>query len=285
MYFTPKMAAFPSQGTSSKQYSNFFPSGHISYKINDDLLLQAGYSKRIFRPRLWDLNPLFNIRNNFSNRTGNTDLQSEFTDSYELTSIYKLGKTSMNLVVFYRHAEDVVERVVAFEDNISMSRPENIGTNNTIGIKFNAKYIFTKWLSFTNDLNYSRFAREGNFEGTSFDFKGSQWSTRLMGKIKLPADIDLKLTGNYQSGYRTLQQEITENLLIYFGGRKKIVKGKAILNLSIRDVLASRIRESMTNQPEYYLRDFSNRGHFVTFGISFGFGKGEAIKFSGQKQF
>ncbi len=268
-----------------QKYSNFFPSGHTSYKINDDLSLQAGYSKRIFRPRLWDLNPFFNIRNNFSIRTGNTDLQPEFTDSYELTSIYKLGKTSMNLGVFYRHTEDVVERVVEFDDNVSISRPENIGTNNTAGIEFNAKYIPTKWLSFTNDLNYSRFARKGDFEGTSFDFKGDQWSTRLTGKINLPADIDFELTGNYQSGYRTLQQKITENLFMDFGARKKIFKGKAILNLSIRDVFATRIRESITSQPNFYLRDFSQQGRFVTFGISIGFGKGEAMEFSGQKQF
>jgi hypothetical protein len=196
-----------------------------------------------------------------------------------------LGKTSMNLGVFYRHTEDVVERIVDFEDNVSISRPENIGINNTAGVEFNAKYIPTKWLSFTNDLNYSRFTREGDFEGASFDFKGDQWSTRLTGKIRLPADIDLELTGNYQSGYRTLQQEITENLFMDFGARKKIFKGKAILNLSVRDVFASRIQESITSQPNFYLRDFSQQGRFVTFGISFGFGKGEAMEFSGQKQF
>ncbi len=271
--------------SNDQKYNNFFPSGHTSYKVNDDLSLQAGYSKRIFRPRLWDLNPFFNIRNNFSIRTGNPDLQPEYTDSYELTSIYKLGALSMNLGVFYRHTEDVVERVVAFEDNVSISRPENIGINNTTGVEFNAKYIPTKWLSFTNDFNYSHFTREGDFEGTSFDFNGDQWSTRLTGKFKLPADIDVELTGNYQSGYRTLQQEITENLFMDFGARKKIFKGKAILNLSVRDVFASRIRESITTQPEFYLRDFSQQGRFVTFGISYGFGKGEAMEFSGQKQF
>tara|TARA_R110000751_G_scaffold645_5_gene2247 strand:+ start:1703 stop:4039 length:2337 start_codon:yes stop_codon:yes gene_type:complete len=267
------------------KYNNLFPSGHTSYKINDDLSLQAGYSKRIFRPRLWDLNPFFNIRNNFSISTGNADLQAEFTDSFEVTSIYKIGKMSMNLGVFYRHTEDVVERIVEFEDNVSISRPENVGTSNTTGIEFNAKYIPANWVSFTNDFNYSHFAREGNFEGSSFDFTGDQWSTRLTGKFKLPADIDIELIGNYRSNYRTLQQEVSENLFMDFGARKKILKGKAIVNLSVRDVFASRISESITTQPTYYLRDYSKRGRFITLGISFGFGKGEAMEFSGQKHF
>ena len=70
-----------------------------------------------------------------------------------------------------------------------------------------------------------------------------------------------------------------------FGARKKILKGKAIVNLSVRDVFASRISESITTQPTYYLRDYSKRGRFITLGISFGFGKGEAMEFSGQKHF
>ena len=45
------------------------------------------------------------------------------------------------------------------------------------------------------------------------------------------------------------------------------------------------ISESQTRQPDFYLRDFAQRGRFVTFGVSFGFGKGEAMEFSGQKQF
>ncbi|MFT6933686.1 MAG: outer membrane receptor protein involved in Fe transport [Maribacter sp.] len=268
-----------------QRYNNFFPSGHTSYKFTDNLSVQAGYSKRIFRPRLWDLNPFFNIRNNFSIRTGNPNLQPEFTDSFEITSIYKVRKVSMNFGVFYRHTEDVVERIVAFENNISTSRPENIGVNNTTGIEFNAKYIPTNLLSFTSDFNFSHFMREGDFEGASFDFTGNQWSTRLMSKIKLPADIDLEFIGNYVSGFRTLQQEITENLFLDFGARKKILKGKAILNLSIRDVFASRIRETQTIQPNFYLRNFTQQGRFVTFGVSFGFGKGEAMEFSGQKRF
>lgn len=271
--------------SNDQQYGNLFPSGHTSLKVNDNLSLQGGYSKRIFRPRLWDLNPFFNIRNNFNISTGNPNLQPEFTDSYELTSIYKLGKVSMNMGVFYRHTEDVVENIVVFEDNVSISRPENIGINNTTGIEFNAKYIPANWLTLTNDFNFSHFVREGDFDGTSFDFTGDQWSNRLTGKLKLPADIDLELIGNYQSGFRTLQQEITENLFMDLGVRKKILKGKAILNLSVRDVFASRIQESVTTQPNFYLRNFSQQGRFITFGVSFGFGKGEAMEFSGQKQF
>ncbi|MEM1216322.1 MAG: TonB-dependent receptor, partial [Bacteroidota bacterium] len=40
-----------------QNYTNLFPSAAASYKISDAVSLQASYSRRIFRPRLWDLNP------------------------------------------------------------------------------------------------------------------------------------------------------------------------------------------------------------------------------------
>ena len=101
-----------------QKFWNLFPSGHTSFKFSDFFSLQAGYSRRIFRPRLWDLNPFFNPRNDFSIRAGNPDLLPEYTDSWELTSIYALKKASFNLGVFYRFTDAVVERVSFFEDNV-----------------------------------------------------------------------------------------------------------------------------------------------------------------------
>jgi len=40
-----------------QNYANLFPSVHTSYKFSDKVSLQAGYSKRVYRPRMWDLNP------------------------------------------------------------------------------------------------------------------------------------------------------------------------------------------------------------------------------------
>jgi hypothetical protein len=68
------------------------------------------------------------------------------------------------------------------------------------------------------------------------------------------------------------------------GVRKKVLKGKVILNLSVRDAFASRIFESETVQQSFSQYSYRMRGRFVTFGISYGFGKGEAMEFSGQKR-
>ena len=267
-----------------QNYGNFFPSLHSSYKFSDKVSLQAGYSKRIYRPRMWDLIPFFNIRNNFSVRQGNPDLQPEFTDSYEITSIYILGPASINFGVYHRYTTDVIERITTFENNVSTTKPENIGTNRATGIEFNAKYSPAKWLTLNGDFNYNQFKRDGNFESTVFDFSNDQWTSKLMSKIKLPSDFDLEMTGNYQSSYQTVQSDVSDMLFMDLGLRKNIMKGKAVLNLSVRDLFASRVDESQIAQASYEVYNRRQRGTFVALGFSYGFGKGEAMQYSGQRR-
>ena len=267
----------------SRNFTNLFPTLHTSYKVTPALSMQAGYSRRIFRPRMWHLNPFFNIRNNFSIRTGNPDLLPEFTDVFEVTSIYIVGQLSMNFGVYHRYTTDVMERIATLEDNVSVTRPFNIGTNRTTGAEFNFKYSVSKKWTMNGDANYNTFNREGAFEGTSFDFNADQWSAKWTNKFKLPADFDIEVTGHYRSKVQTVQGTVSGNVFADLGVRKKIMDGRGVLNLSVRDVFASRIRESEATQPGFYLYNFNQRGRFITLGFSYGFGKGEAMEFGGQK--
>ncbi len=272
-------------GQANRQnYTNLFPSAHTSYKVTDKFSLQAGYSRRVFRPRLWDLNPFFNVRNNFSIRTGNPALQPEFTDSYELTSIYVLDKVSMNFGIYHRYTTDVVERISTFEDNVNTFKPVNIGTNRATGLEYNAKYNPTKWLTTNGDFNYNYFRRDGTLDGTSFDFDADQWTAKLTSKFKLPADIDFEITGHYESAYQTVQREYSDNIFADLGLRMKLMKGKGVISIGVRDVFASRIQKSITDQTTFYLYSRRQRGRFMTLGFSYGFGKGEAMEFSGQRR-
>ncbi|MWW23474.1 TonB-dependent receptor domain-containing protein [Algibacter lectus] len=267
----------------SKNYTDLFPSAHTSYTVSDNFSLQAGYSRRINRPNLRSLNPFSNIRNNFNISTGNPDLQPEYTNSYELTSIHKIEKASLNFSLYNRYTADVIENITEYEDDVSISRPENIGTSNTTGFEFNGKYNPINWFSLSGEFNINFFDRQGVFESESFDFKGNRWTTSLTTKFKLPLDFDLEMSGDYQSKFKSLQGETYDNLYADLGLRKKILKGKVILNMSVRDVFASRVNQSETSQAEFYLYNSRKRGRFITFGVSYGFGKGEAMEFSGRR--
>ncbi len=272
------------QESNRQDYTNLFPTLHSSYKFSDFISVQAGYSRRIFRPRLWDLNPFFNIRNNFNIWQGNPDLQPEFADSYELTGIFIFKNASLNTSVYHLYTTDMVERVSIFEDNVNITTPVNVGTQNKTGIELNGKYTPTKQITINGDFNYGVFIRRGTFNDQNFDFEGDQWSTRINTKFKLPADFDVELTGRYQSRFLTVQGEVSGYAHMDIGLRKKLWDGKAVLNVSVRDVFASRIRESVIDQADFYLYSFSQRGRFITLGFSYSFGKGEAMTYSGRRR-
>ncbi|MFT6879613.1 MAG: outer membrane receptor protein involved in Fe transport [Arcticibacterium sp.] len=268
----------------SQLYSNLFPSVHASYKVNDLFSMQAGYSSRIFRPRLWDLNPFFNIRNNFNVRTGNPDLLPVFTDSYELTAIYLWDKLSLNGSIYHSYSTDIVERVATYIDEITYTTPQNIGTDRSIGLELNGKYSAAKWLTFNGDFNYSQFKREGSLESVVFDFQGDRWNGRINTKIGMSKGFDVEFSGNFESGVKIVQGTQAAQNFADFGMRKKLFKNRGVLSLSIRDVFASRISRNETIQPEFYLYSQRMRGRFTAIGFSYGFGKGEAMEYSGARR-
>ncbi|WP_258101019.1 TonB-dependent receptor domain-containing protein [Marinoscillum pacificum] len=267
-----------------QNYNNFFPTVHASYKMSQTFSLQSGYSRRIFRPRLWDLNPFFNLRDNFNIRRGNPDLLPELTDSYEVAAVFNGDQISLSSAIYHRFTTGVVERISFYENNVNVTQPENIGTNNATGLELNGKYEPARWITINGDFNYNYYDRKGELEGVSIDFQANQWSTKLNSKFKLPADFDLEVTGNYRSQFETVQGEQGDQLFMDLGARKKVMKGKGVINFSVRDVFASRIERNYVYQPTYELYSRSLRGTFVTLGFSYGFGKGEAMTYSGGRR-
>jgi hypothetical protein len=162
--------------------------------------------------------------------------------------------------------------------------PENVGTNSVLGLEFNTKYKPATWLTFNVDFNYNQFDRKGTFMSSVFDFSGNQWGSKLMAKFDLPADIDIEAVGNHRSRVKTVQGVRSANTFLDIGVRKKILKDRGVINLSIRDVFASRFFETFIANQNSRASSFSQRGRFVAIGFSYGFGKGEAMEYSGGKR-
>ena len=273
--------------TNEKNEQNFtdlFPSLNTSYKFNKNFSLQAGYSRRIYRPRLWELNPFFNIRNSYNYRKGNPNLKSEYSDSYEVSAIFLKGITSLNMSLYQLYTTNTIESVTTFQDNISVSGPENLGTKRVNGIEMNGKITPTKKIIVNGDFNYNTFDRKASWQNRSFDFKGNNWSSEITTKFKFPKDLDVEMSWNYQSGFKTIDGESGPSQFINLGARKKLLKGKGVISFNIRDLFATRVRETQTIRDNFNIWSRSVYGRFWVIGFSYGFGKGEAMEFRGRRR-
>ena len=267
-----------------QNFTDLFPSMNTSYKFSKSFSLQAGYSRRIYRPRLWDLNPFFNIRNSFNYRKGNPNLRSEYSDSYEISAIYLKGITSLNMSLYQLYTTNTIESVTTFQNNISVSGPENLGTKRVNGIELNGKITPSKKIVINGDFNYNSFDRKASWQNQSFDFKGNNWSSEITSKFKFPKDLDLELSWNYQSGFKTIDGESAPSQFLNLGARKKLLKGKGVISVNIRDLFATRVRENQTIRKDFNIWSRSVYGRFWVIGFSYGFGKGEAMEFRGRRR-
>src|SRR5690606_16540482 len=107
------------QSKTKKNYVDFFPSLFINYEFESEDQLQASYSRRVRRPRGWDLIPFTSYSNNRLIFMGNPDLDPQYTDAYELSYITKIGKLMITPNVYYSHTTDNIQRYQSTLDDMT----------------------------------------------------------------------------------------------------------------------------------------------------------------------
>ncbi|MEM9884428.1 MAG: TonB-dependent receptor [Bacteroidota bacterium] len=229
-----------------RDYANFFPSVFFTYDLPKNNAIQLSYSRRIRRPRFWDLNPFFTFsdaRNFFS---GNPNLDPEFTDSYELGHIKYWDKGSLGSAVYYRHTEDVIQRLFTADENgNTVRRPENIATEDSYGLEFTYSYNPAKWWRLNGDFNFFRAITSGAFinaEGVRRDLEADTytWFTRLTSRVTFWKNTDLQVRVNYRAPRIQPQGKTRAILSTDLGLSKDILKNNGTITLSVRDLFNSR---------------------------------------------
>lgn len=228
-------------------YDNLFPSAHFSYELKDKNSFQLSYSRRINRPSFRFLLPFQTFSDQRNLWRGNPDLQPEFTDSYELGYLNFFGKGSLFSSIYYRYRTGVINRITTVNSEGFTERlPVNLSTENNIGFEFTANYKFTKNTSFNSSLNIFRSIAEGSYEGIVLDNDVITWSNRSMFKTKLTKEIDFQASINYRAPQKTGQGERKSIYSIDLSASKDLLDGKATLVASVRDLLNTRKRRSIT---------------------------------------
>jgi len=226
--------------TNEKNYLNAFPSAFVSYKLNQAQTLQASYSRRLSRPRFWYLNPFFSFSDPRNIRTGNTDLDPEYTDSYEVGLLNNLNNSSIYLGAYYRYTTGVIDRIQTSEDGINtLSVPRNIGTENAYGLEANFNTDPSDWLNINGNANFYRAITEGSFNDIELNRDAYTARFRLNTRFKL-GKVDLQLSGRYRAPENGTQGKRKSLYTIDFGANMDVLNKNGTLNLSVRDLFNSR---------------------------------------------
>jgi len=196
-----------------KKYSDLFPTLNLAYEISSQESLTFGYSKRIRRPRGWDINP-FPRRNSVTSfRRGNPFLDPTFTTSIEVDYLKRFKKFTLNTSIFYRQSDGNIERIteetgeivdlIVGNDSsapilqvpVLESYPINLSNNKRIGSEFSLTYTPSRSVRLNASFTINSSSIRGQYEDQNFDSDDTNWSTRFNGFIRLPKDFSLQFFG------------------------------------------------------------------------------------------
>lgn len=236
-----------------QNYFNLFPSAFFTYKFSKLKQLQLSYSKRINRPNYRNLLPFQTFSDNRNLWRGNPELEAEFTDSYELGFLRYFEKGSFFTSLYYRHRENVIDRIVATDNNgITTRFPVNLATEDNLGLELNSSYQFSKNVSFNANFNFYRAQRSGSFEGQSLNFDVFTMNSRGTLKAKAFPKVDVQASFNYRAPQASTQGRRKAIYRLDLSAGKDVLDGKGTVVASVRDVFNTRKRRSITDTDFLY---------------------------------
>lgn len=184
--------------TVKRNYVDFFPSGGVSYTINQKNALRLNYSRRIQRPNYQDLNPFEFKINELSYRKGNPFLQPQYTQSVQLTHTYNY---SLSTTLRYSYTTDFYSNVSdTAAGGATYLQTLNIGTQQVVGLNVSYPFSITKWWSTYTNAGVFTLRNQGTIsEGRDIDLTQTTFNLYHQSTFDLTEKFSLELSGWFNS--------------------------------------------------------------------------------------
>lgn len=259
----------------SKNYINLFPTVHLVYNLTQKTDVQLSYSKRINRPRFWQLNPFSGLSDLRNLTVGNPDLDPMFTNSFELTVLAKPGKFSINPSVYYQHTTNFFEYIVErTNENYFINTPVNLGTENRYGAEVSTTYNPTNWLRLSLDFNYYTFKQEGSYKNIAYNAEDQTWLSSFRSVLKFPKIISGDFSFRYRGKSQGVQTLTEAQYSANVGLSKDFLDDKMSVTLNVNNLFDSQIRKRETITPSYYLlSEYKSQGRYVNLTVIYRFNR------------
>jgi outer membrane receptor protein involved in Fe transport len=270
-----KIADAKNTFNNAKNYINLFPTLHFVYNLTEKTDLQLSYSKRINRPRFWQLNPFAGLSDLRNLTVGNPDLDPMFTNSFEFTVLAKPGKFNINPSVYYQHTTNYFQYIIQrTNENYFVSTPVNLDTENRYGAEVSATYNPTQWLRLSLDFNYYKFKQEGSYENVVYNSEDQTWLSNFRSVLKFPKIVSAEFSFRYRGksqGVQTLREaQYNSNL----GLSRDFLGDKMSVTVNVNNLFNSQITKEKTITDSYYLEsEMKSQGRYVNLNVIYRFNR------------
>ena len=268
-------ADFTSVDSSIKEnYNNIIPSISLQQKFNGNNSINFGFTERLQRPNIWQLNPFVNKSNPEVISFGNPKLQPVLNHSFEM-NYSNFSKGNISVGISYSFANNTIQNVTSINaDMITQTTYENVGKNNTLGLSLSTNYPITRQMSININSLLQQVWLKGTYNGVFYSQRGLQGHFLIGANYNFPKDYHAGITVGYNSRNVLLQGRDMEYFFMSFGGTKDLFHKKASISIFVRDPYEQYLKQdaftSSAGFKQYNYNYQYDRRFYIAFRYKFG---------------
>ena len=235
-----------------RHYTDFFPSGSVSYNKDPAKQWTLNYSRRIDRPAYQDLNPFEFKLDEYTYEKGNTQLRPQYTNSVGLTFMYKLKLTT---TLNYSHVKDVFTQLIDTTDRSkAFLTKQNLATQDITSLNISYPFQYKWYSAFINVNTYYSLYKANFGTGRTIDLNVVATNLYVQQSARLGKGWTAEVSGFYYSP--TIWQGTLQAASIWSvdgGLQKTILKNKGTIKASVSDIFNTLHWSATSNFAGQYL--------------------------------
>ncbi|PTN07678.1 TonB-dependent receptor domain-containing protein [Mangrovibacterium marinum] len=250
---------------------DWFPSVHASYDLLTNTQLMASYSRRINRPRGWNLDPFETFMNQTTLRKGNPGLKPEYTNSYDMSLMQRFGTSFISLDAFHRKTTDVISRITEVrDDGMYVLTSANVSQDKSTGAELMLNLNLTKWLLLNSSVSVYNYQLQGEVLGEYINRSSTNTDGRVNATFKFSTTSRMQITGMYRGPSVSTQGDREGSFYSNISYRQEFMNRKLTATLSVNDILGSGGWEGTNNGSNFNSRfKFKHEPRVVQLSLSF----------------
>lgn len=266
----------------SHQYLHLIPALSMLKELGASSRMTMGYTRRIVRPRIWQLDPFQDRTVPNMVTTGNPDLVPALSDHLEITYSHS-AKASFTANLSYASASHPIQKLSLYnsQQQLTLTTYANSGKNNQLALYLNLNYPAFSGLNLSARASVSGVRLSAMADGQPLERNGINIKTGLTATKSIYRSWKLNGTLNYDGREITLTERMNELWYVSFAAYGDLVKDKLSLSLGLRNPFSKyryfRTETSGANFRQSYSAENFYRSFNVSLSWKFG-GLKEGVK-------
>ncbi|MDB4901713.1 MAG: TonB-dependent receptor, partial [Mucilaginibacter sp.] len=272
-------ANFSSAGaTVSQNYNNLIPSISIQRTFKTSSI-SLGFTQRIQRPGIYQLNPFIDSSNPKFISTGNPNLRPELNNTFEL-NYSNFSNNSFTAGLSYQFSNNSIQNVSGLKvdsiannirNTVTNTTYQNLGSNRTLGLNINTNFNITKKLSISLNGFVSKVWLRGTYNGQFYENSGITGNAFANAGYKFDSGYRIGIDAGFFSGNVNLQGKTSNFIYNSLVVTKEFLKKKATISL-VANCPESKYNNftTTTTTPQYTQYSY-NQNPYRTFAVRFSY--------------